>query len=153
MPAGSALLLDTGIYIHQLKNRTPPTLDALIGARIVNHSVVAVQEMLHAIGMLDPADPRTKDNVAAIRGLLDEIPSHRLFAPSRDVLLDAAVYAGVLCRRQCYARDRRTRALHDCTLFFQARKLGLTLVSANVIDFDLLQQMQPEGQVLFYAVA
>ena len=91
--------------------------------------------MLHAIGVLDPADPRTRGNVAAIRGLLDGIPSHRLFAPTRDVMCDAAVYAGVLCRLQAYAKDRRMRALHDCTLFFQARKLGLTLVSANVIDF------------------
>ena len=65
-------------------------------------------------------------------------------------MVDAAVYAGVLCRLLRYAKDRRMKALHDCTLFLQARKLGLTLVSANVVDFDLLQQMQPEGRVLFY---
>ena len=152
LPAGSPLLLDTGVYIHQLKNKTPRTLDALIDARVVNHSVVAMQEMLHAIGVLDPADPRTKRNVAAIRGLLDAVPAHRLFTPSQDVMLDAAVYAGVLCRMRTYAKDRRIKALHDCTLFLQARRLGLTLVSANVSDFDLLQQMQPEGRVLFYEV-
>ena len=42
------------------------------------------------------------------------------------------------------------KALHDCTLFFQARKLGSALVTANVSDFDLLQQLQPESQVLYY---
>lgn len=148
--AGAPLLLDTGTYIHQLKNKTPPAFDALVSARLVNHSVVAVQEMLHAIGVLDPADARTKANVAAIRGLLDAIPSHRLFTPTRDVMLDAAVYAGLLCRLQSFGKDCRMKALHDCTLFFQARKLGSTLVTANVADFDLLQQMQSEGHILFY---
>ena len=141
------------MYIHQLRNKTPLILDVLIGARIVNHSVVAMQEMLHTIGVLDPTDPRTKDNVAAIRGLLDAVPSHRLFAPTQDVMLDAAVYAGILCRLRTYAKDRRMKALHDCTLFFQACRLGVTLVSANVIDFDLLQQMRPMGRVLFYETA
>lgn len=148
--AGGPLLLDTGVYIHQLKAKTPRVLDALIGVRLVNHSVVAVQELLHAIGVLDPADPRTGSNVAAIRAVLDAIPSHRLFIPGQDVMLDAAVYAGILCRLQGYAKDRRMKALHDCTLFFQARRLGSALVTANVTDFDFLQQMQPESRVLFY---
>ena len=152
MSAGAPLLLDTGIYIHQLKGQTPAALDALISLRLVNHSIVAVQEMLHAIGVLDPADQRTKANVAAIRAVLDAIPLHRLFVPTQDVMVDAAVYAGILCRSRGYARDRRMKALHDCTLFFQARRLGLTLITANVTDFDLLQQMQPEGRVLFYDV-
>lgn len=149
-PAGVSLLLDTGTYIHQLKSKTPSAFDALVGARLVNHSVVAVQEMLHAIGILDPTDPRTKANVAAIRALLENIPPHRLFVPARDVMCDAAVYAGVLCRLQGFAKDQRMKALHDCTLFFQARKLGSALVTADVSDFDLLQQLQPESQVLYY---
>lgn len=151
--AGRPLLLDTGVYIHQLKGRTPLALDALLGLRRINHSVVAVQEMLHAIGVLDPADPRTKANVAAIRSVLDGIPTHRLHTPPQDVLSDAAVYAGVLCRLQGYARDRRMKALHDCTLYFQARRLGCILLTANVVDFDCLQQLRPEGRVLFYEAA
>ena len=150
MSAGGPLLLDTGVYIHQLKGKSPASLETLLALRLVNHSVVAVQEMLHAIGILDPADPRTKGNVAAIRGVLDAIPSHRLLTPHQDALVDAAVYAGILCRLQGYATDRRMKALHDCTLFFQARWLGCTLLTANVGDFDLLQQMRPEGRVLFY---
>jgi len=150
---GGPLLLDTGVYIHQLKGRTPLALDDLLGLRRINHSVVAVQEMLHAIGVLDPADPRTTANVTAIRGVLDGIPSHRLHTPTQDVLTDAAVYAGVLCRLQGYARDRRMKALHDCTLFFQARQLGCTLLTANVVDFDCLRQLRPEGRILFYQAA
>jgi hypothetical protein len=62
-------------------------------------------------------------------------------------MADAAVYAGILCRLQGYARDRRRKALLDCTLFFQ---LGCALLTANVADVGCLQQMRPEGRVLFY---
>ncbi|MDE4915084.1 DNA-binding protein [Methylobacterium sp. 092160098-2] len=148
--AGGPLLLDTGVYIHQLKGRTPVLLDHLIGVRQVNHSIVAVQEMLHAIGVLDPIDPRTEANVAVIRDVLDGIPTHRLYQPSRQAMADAAVYAGILCRLRSYVKDRRMKALHDCTLFLQAREMGCTLVSANVVDFDLLQQLGPEVRLLFY---
>ncbi len=153
LSAGDQLLLDTGVYIHQLKGKTPISLDVLLKLRLVNHSVVAVQEMLHTIGVLDPADQRTKMIVAAINALLDGIPSHRLLTPTQDVMVEAAIYAGILCRRQGYAKDQRMKALHDCMLFFQARHLGCTLLTANVADFDFLQQVRPEGRILFYKTA
>jgi hypothetical protein len=149
--AGGPLLLDTGVYIHQLKGGTPVLMNDLV--RQVNHSIVAVQEMLHAFGVLDPIDPRIEANVAVIRDLLDGIPSHRLYQPSKQTMADAAVYAGILCRLRSYAKDQRMKALHDCTLFLQAREMGCTLVSANVVDFDLLQQLGPEVRVLFYEAA
>jgi predicted nucleic acid-binding protein len=150
LPAGDPLLFDTGVYIHQLKGKAPLSLDGLVQRRIVNHSVVAVQEMLHAVGVLDPAHAETKRNVEAIVEVLDSIPSHRLHTPTQDAMLEAAVHAGILCRRQGYAKDRRMKALHDCVLYFQALQLGCTLLTANVVDFDFLQQVRPEGRVLFY---
>lgn len=90
LSAGGPLLFDTGVYTHQLKGRVPASLDVVLGLRQINHSLVAVQEMLHASGVLDPADPRTRASVAAIRGVLDAIPSHRRHAPSRDVMTGAA---------------------------------------------------------------
>ncbi|WP_157080465.1 hypothetical protein [Methylobacterium variabile] len=65
-------------------------------------------------------------------------------------MADAAVYAGILCRLQGYAGNRRRKALLDCTLFFQAGQLGCALLTANVADVGCLQQMRPEGRVLFY---
>lgn len=150
---GGPLMLDAGVYIHGLRGQTSPTLRALLRVRIVHHSVVAAQEILHAIGVLDPAHPDTAKNVAAIRALLDAIPLHRLYTPDRNVSIDAAVYAGILCRLRGYAKDRRVRALHDCTLFCHALKAGCTLLTANVADFDVIHQMQPAGRVLFYEAA
>ncbi|WP_342107505.1 DNA-binding protein [Methylobacterium sp. SI9] len=145
-------MLDTSVYIHGLMGRTPPALGSLLRVRTVHHSVVATQEVLHTIGVLDPAHPNTARHVGVIRTLLDGIPLHRLYVPDQEVLTDAAVVAGILCRLRGYARDHRMKALHDGTLYLQALKTGCTLLTANVADFDLLQQLQPAGRILFYEV-
>lgn len=148
--AGNGLLLDTCVYIDQMQGRTPQVLDHLIAIRAVNHSAVAVQELLHTVGVLDPGDPRSETAIAAIKTAVDAMPPHRLFTPDLDTLAVAAIYAGILCRTQGYAKDDRMRALHDCTLFVQAMRLGLTVLTRNVRDFDVLLQLRPRGRVLFY---
>lgn len=147
---GQALLLDTCVYIDQLRDRTPDVLDRLVATRQVNHSTVALQELMHTVGVLDPGDRRTPAAVAAIRGLVRSMPSHRLFAPDVEVLGRAALLSGVLCRLQGHAADRKLRALQDCVLFLQAQKLGFTVLTGNIGDFDVLLQLMPAGRVLFY---
>jgi hypothetical protein len=56
---GQGLLLDTCVYIDQMQNRSPQVLDDLIAQRQVNHSTVAIQELMHTVGVLDPSDART----------------------------------------------------------------------------------------------
>jgi hypothetical protein len=75
---------------------------------------------------------------------------HRIFAPDPDVLGRAALLSGMLCRLQGYQKDARLRALQDCVLFLQAQKMGLTVLTANVSDFDYLLQLIPTGRALFY---
>jgi predicted nucleic acid-binding protein len=41
--------------------------------------------------------------------------------------------------------------LNDALLFSTARKHGLTVLTRNVRDFDLLQQLEASCSVLFYA--
>jgi hypothetical protein len=147
---GQALLLDTCVYIDRLQDRAPDLLDALIATRQTNHSTVAVQELMHTVGVLAPNDRRTPAAVAAIRGLVVSMPAHRIFVPDVEVLGRAALLSGILCRLQGYVSDRKLRALHDCMLFLQAQKLGFTVLTANIGDFDLLLQMLPTGRALFY---
>jgi hypothetical protein len=64
-----------------------------------------------------------------------------------------AMLSGILCRIQGYQQDARLRALHDCVLFLQAQKLGLTVLTANVSDFDYLLQLMLTSRVLLYRVA
>jgi predicted nucleic acid-binding protein len=148
--AGQALLLDTCVYIDQLQDRSPHILDRLVAARQVNHSTVAIQELMHTVGVLNPTDPRTPRAVAEIRSHIRSMTPHRIVAPDVDVLGRAALLSGIVCRLQCYAADHRFRALHDCVLLLHAQKLRLTLLTANVTDFDILLQLLPSARILFY---
>lgn len=78
------------------------------------------------------------------------MPPHRTFAPDPDVLGSAALLSGMLCRLQGYKADARLRALHDRVLFLQAQKLGLTILTRNVSDFDYILQLVPAGRVMLY---
>lgn len=148
--AGHGLLLDTCVYIDGLQGRSPDSVGELLNVRVTNHSTVAIQELMHTVGVLDPADPRTKGVVKQIGVLVAAMPAHRTFTPDADVLARAALLSGMLCRLQGYQKDARLRALHDCVLFLQAQKLGFAVLTANIADFDYLLQLVPAGRLLFY---
>lgn len=151
--AGQALLLDTCVYIDQMQGRAPDLVEQLVDTRHVNHSTVPIQELMHTIGVLRPEDSRTASVVDAVRVQIAAMPDHRVFTPDADVLGRAALLAGMLCRLQGYVQDARFKALQDCTLFLQAQKLGFTVMTRNVAEFDILLQLVPTGRALFYRTA
>lgn len=148
--AGGPLLLDTCVYLHQAKGLTPDAVDQIMDIRIVNHSMVAVGELMFGVGLLREDDRRTPAAKAAIEGLVRGMPEHRQHVPDADVMGRAAVLAGILSRTQGYANDDKMKALNDCVLFLQAEKLGLTLLTANSAEFDILLQIRPLARVLLY---
>ena len=141
--AGQELLLDTSVYIDGLQGRAPDVVGEMLKVRLSNHSTVAVQELMHTIGVLNPAHPNTKDVIRQIGIVLGGMPAHRIFTPDADVLGRAAHLQG-------YQKDARLRALQGSVLFLQAQKLGFSVLTANVSDFDYLLQLIPAGRVLFY---
>jgi predicted nucleic acid-binding protein len=147
---GQGLLLDTCVYIDQMQGRSPWVLDDLVARRQVNHSTVAIQELMHTVGVLNPSDVRTAAAVNEIGKQIKAMPPHRIFAPDEEVLGRAALLSGILCRLQGYEKDGKLRALQDCVLFLQARKLGLVALTANISDYDILLQLIPAGRALFY---
>jgi hypothetical protein len=147
---GQGLLLDTCVYIDQMQDRSPQVLDDLIAHRQANHSTVALQELMHTVGVLNPSDARTEGVIAEIGKQIKAMPQHRIFAPDIGTLGRAALLSGILCRLQGYGRGGKLRALQDCVLFLQARKLGLVVLTANVGDYDILLQLIPTGRALFY---
>lgn len=147
---GQALLLDTCVYIDQLQGKAPDLVEKLVDARQTNHSMIAIQELTHTVGVLNPADPRTKEVVRVIQDQVEAMPAHRIFTPDADVLGRAALLNGVLCRLQGYTDGQKLPALQDCMLFLQAQKLGLTVLTGNISDFDYLLQIVPSGRVLMY---
>ncbi|MGO4527353.1 type II toxin-antitoxin system VapC family toxin [Microvirga sp. 2MCAF35] len=148
--SGSALLLDTTVYIDRMQGKAPDVIQALVDVRTVNHSTIAVVELMHTVGRLDPRHGETANVLTQTRNAIRGMPGHRLFEPDAETLGRAAVVAGVLARVQGYASDDRLRALHDCVLFLQALKLGFTVLTGNVRDYDLLLQMVPDGRALLY---
>jgi len=133
-----------------MRGKTPLLVEQLIDARPTNHSTFAIQELMHTIGVLRPDDPRSAVAIEEIEGHLYAMPPHRVFAPDPDVLGRAALLSGVLCRLQGFSNDARIRALHDCVLFLQAQKLGFTVLTGNISDFDYLLQIVSAGRVLMY---
>jgi hypothetical protein len=126
-------------------------LDDLIAHRQANHSTVAIQELMHTVGILNPSDARTEGAIAEIDKQIKAMPQHRVFAPDIETLGRAALLSGILCRLQGYGRGGELRgALQDCVLFLQAQKLGLVVLTANAGDYDILLQLIPTGRALFY---
>ena len=147
---GQGLLLDTCVYIDQMQDRSPQVLDDLVAQRQVNHSTVAIQELMHTVGVLNPSDARTAGVINEIGKQIRAMPPHRIFTPDVEVLGRAALLSGILCRLHGYEKDGKLRALQDCVLFLQAQKLGLVVLTANVSDYDILLQLIPVGRALFY---
>ncbi|ARP67186.1 MULTISPECIES: type II toxin-antitoxin system VapC family toxin [Mesorhizobium] len=148
--AGQELLLDTCVYIDGLQGRAPDAVADLLDVRQVNHSTVAIQELMHTVGVLDPKHSGTSKAVKQIGSMIKDMPSHRVFAPDPDVLGRAALLSGMLCRLQGYKHDSKLRALQDCVLFLHAQKMGFSVLTGNVSDFDYLLQLIPKGRVLMY---
>jgi hypothetical protein len=147
---GQGLLLDTCVYIDQMQDQSPQILDDLVAQRQVNHSTVAIQELMHTVGVLNPSDARTAGVIDEIGKQIKAMPPHRIFTPDTEVLGRAALLSGILCRLQGYEKDGKLRALQDCVLFLQAQKLGLVVLTANLSDYDILLQLIPAGRALFY---
>ena len=150
---GSAeLLLDTCVYIDNLQDRLPGAVDDLLATRLSNHSGVALSELTHLFGRLDPRDTRTDVALAKIRTAISTIPSHRLTSPSVQVLGEAGILAGLVARLTGIDSGRRQALLNDAVLFLQALEQGQTLLTRNIGEFDWFDQLLPAGRVLFYRV-
>jgi hypothetical protein len=49
-----------------------------------------------------------------------------------------------------YAAGTEQRCLNDALVYLQGRKQGWPVVTGNVSDFDLLNQLVPDGRILVY---
>ncbi|MBZ9994067.1 type II toxin-antitoxin system VapC family toxin [Mesorhizobium sp. BH1-1-4] len=147
---GQALLLDTCVYIDRLQGKAPVLVKQIMDARHNNHSAICIQELGHTLGVLKPKDTRTPGVYRAVSEVIRSMPRHRILTPDADVLGRAAVLNGVLCRLQGYQNDQKLRCLYDCTLYLQASKSGLVLLTRNIADYDFCGQLFPGGKVLFY---
>jgi len=142
------LLLDTCVYIDLIQGKLPIPAKQLLASKILNHSTVALAELTHLFGALDPAHPGTTGVLKALSETVDDIREHRLAAPSARACGEAGMLAGLVTR---LTGQRNTVALlNDAILFLQAAEIGCDLLTGNVSEFDWFDQLIPGSGVLLY---
>ena len=153
--AGVPLLLDATVYIDVLQGAAPAAACELLRYRSLFHSAVCLAELTQAFGRLDPAHAGTRKALDALAGAIEEIPRHRLFAPDTDLWGKAGMLAGKALRlgRIPSGQGDERKLLNDSLIYLQARKVGAAVLTRNVREFDLLEQLVPSGAVVFYGQA
>jgi predicted nucleic acid-binding protein len=148
------LLYDTTVYIDVLRDQFPVTGQLMLRAVEAWHSPVTEAELISAVGLLEPHNSRTRpviDKIAAVvAATIDQRPTQRTIVPDVIVWREAGILSGILARLQGFDKGQRRRLLNDALLFVTARRHGCTLLTRNLSDFDLMQQLEPAGKVLFY---
>ena len=147
---GRGLLLDTCVYIDSLQGRVPVEVDALLQTRTTNHLSVCVAELTHSFGRLDPRHPGTDTVQQKVAQAIAAIPPHRLQTASESVVIEAGILAGLVFRLCGLQPGQEVAALNDATIYLHAMAQGQVVLTRNVRDFDAMQQILPDGQVLFY---
>ena len=150
---GTPVLLDSTVYIDTLQGRSPASLDTLISMRLCNHSSVCVSELAYAFGRLSPEDSRTAPALKAIGQVLKEFPTHRIQTPDAETWGLAGILSGLLARLAADDTRAKQRRLNDALLYLQGTKFGWPVVTGNIEDFDLLNQLVPDGRILLYRKA
>lgn len=115
------------------------------------HLSVVLGALAHNFGRLNPGHPNTPAHLAALAGIFDDIPRHRIEdSISAGVLLDAGILAGLVFRLGGFQPGQEVAALNDATIYLHAVERGHVVLTRNLRDFDLMNQIMPSGRVLFY---
>jgi predicted nucleic acid-binding protein len=147
---GRDLLLDTTIYIDVLQGRTQRATDDLLRLRLTHHSSVVLSELTHLFGRLDPADRRTPQALRETARMIGDIPRHRLTTPSVQASGKAGILSGLVARLSGVPAARHQATLNDALIYAHAVERGLVVLTRNIRDFDLFDQLWPADSVLFY---
>jgi predicted nucleic acid-binding protein len=145
------VLLDTCVFIDNGRNTLPQAFKRLLTARgLIHVSSITGLELAFAFGRLDPANTRTDRSLHYLHDALAMAPAHRLITASPADHILAGILASTLTRTQGLGTDARRKLLFESLLLASALRNGLTLLTANHRDFDLLSQLLPDGKVAYY---
>ena len=152
LPGGAplALLLDTGVTIGRAAGRLAAAVRDAIDRALLFHCSVALAELAVGVAHADPSRPRwpaLRDHYSA---LFATVPASRLLTPDAQVWVDAGVIAGTLARAQGFQPWQCHECLNDGLIFLTAAKAGIPVLTANRDEFDLIQQVAPEGWFVAY---
>jgi len=149
--SGRALLvLDTNVYIMAAAGTLPVDAQMLVERALLFHCLVCLGELATGIANADPALPGWPAMRNHYAELFDSIASTRLLNPDAQIWIEAGVTAGILTRIQGFQRHQRKECLNDALIYLTAARAGLPVLTANRDEFDLIQQLAPEGQFIYF---
>ena len=145
------VMVDTTVYIHVAQGKAPQgVLATLAGGGPVLHSAVCLSEIAYSLGRLDPRHPRTANRRDLLAEILRNTPDYRTYTPQADDWVGAGVLSGLAARLLGVGVQDERRLLNDGLILSTARRLGATVLTANIGDFDALTQLVPDVKVAFY---
>jgi predicted nucleic acid-binding protein len=149
-------MLDTNVFINALAGRGPPVLRALL--EVLPRLFVAAParaELAWVRGRLDPEHPGTAHVLATYEALLSRIDPAKVLIPTDANWLAAGELAGRAARTVAGGGGKiatafdRVELISDALTAILAGNAGFTVVTEDA-DFDVLAQLVPGLQVLFY---
>ena len=108
---------------------------------------MALAELTHLFGRLDPKHPGTAPTLRELTGIVADIPERRLSMPSPQAFGEAGMLAGLAARLS--GRPHGQAALNDALLHLQAAEGGRMLVTRNAGDFGWLRRLSPRAEGAF----
>ena len=146
----AAILLDTNVYIQSAAGRLPAAAASLVDRGLLFHCSVCVAELTTGVANADPGRPTWEALRDHYDGLIANIPTTRLLTPDPEIWAQAGLIAGTLARTQNFQRHQRKESLNDALIFLTAAKAGLPVLTANRDEFDLIQQLAPQGRFIHF---
>ena len=125
-------------------------MQSLIDRALLFHCSVCLSELATGVANADPSTagwPHIRTHYAE---LFDSIPSTRLLNPDAQTWTEAGLVAGTLARIQGFQTHQRKECLNDALIYLTAAKAGLPVLTGNREEFDLIQQLAPEGQFIYF---
>ena len=142
------LLLDTNVYIDRAAGRLEPRVRDAIDRALLFHCSVALAELAAGVAHADPSRRGWRAMRDHYAELFANVPASRLVTPDAQVWTDAGVIAGTLARTQGFGPHQRKERLNDALIFLTAAKAGVPVLTSDRDDFDLIQQVAPEGRFI-----
>jgi predicted nucleic acid-binding protein len=140
------LVPDTNVYTMSAAGTLPELARLLMERALLFHCSVCLAELATGVANLDPSRSEwrpIRDHYAA---LFASVADSRLLIPDHQLWIEAGVIAGMLARTQNFQKHQRKECLNDALIYLTAAKAGLSVLTANRDEFDLIQQIAPRGQ-------
>ena len=145
-----ALVPDTSVYIHAAAGRLGPSARSLTEGALLSHCSVCLAELAVGLANRDITSANWPNELRHFEELFARVQATRMLVPDDKVWADAGIVAGTLARIQNFQANQRKECLNDALIYLSATKAGLPVLTSNRGQFDLLQQLAPEGGFIFY---